>query len=122
VSESSKLRRAALAALALGGVLLAGWWVYVTFLESEEAKVRKALASAVAAAEDRNPGDLVATMTAGFRVTYRKYQADRAEVRQAMIRMFLTEYKHGFEVTVVPATTSAEQVAQMSWFLWRFQR
>lgn len=60
--------RLVLPALIIGVVLvLAGWWAYVTFIQSPEDKIRNILAGAFQAARDRNTSNVTAILSEDFK-------------------------------------------------------
>ncbi len=95
-------RQALIAALCfvLASLLLS--WLYVTFLESDEAKVQRAIASMILGAKDRSPRAVTEAFSADFKLTGSRYEIGKDEVRQALTRVFFTQYKFGFDVTLDP--------------------
>jgi hypothetical protein len=77
-------------------------WIYVAFIESDEAKVQRAIASMVSGAEARSPRAVTTPFSADFKFTGSRYEIGKDEVRQALTRLFFTQYKFGFEVTLDP--------------------
>lgn len=104
MSEPARLepRKIALFLALLALLFAGGGWVFVTFLESEEDKVRRTISEMAWAASDRHPRALTDHMTDDFEVGYRRGSVGKAEVHKALVRLFMVDYKHGFEVTLIP--------------------
>ncbi len=104
MNEPARLepKKIALFLILLALLFAGGGWVFVTFIESEEDKVRLTISEMAWAASDRNPRALTEHMTDEFTVAYRRGGVGKVEVHRVLIRLFLVDYKHGFEVTLTP--------------------
>jgi len=95
-----KHKAAELALLALVTVTVA--CLVIPLFVSEADKVRRALGEMMEAAEARSPRGVTEMMTDDFAVTWRSARVGKADVHRAMMRLFLVDYKHGFDVEVTP--------------------
>jgi hypothetical protein len=86
--------------LALGSMVLS--WVYVTFIEGDEAKVQRVISFIVVGAEARSPRAVTATFTDDFKISGQRDGVGKDEVHRALARVFLVDYKFGFELTLDP--------------------
>lgn len=95
-------RQALIGALCFALFSLLVGWIYVAFIEGDEAKVQRAIASMVRGASDRSPRAVTEPFAADFKLTGSRYEIGKDEVRQALTRLFFAQYKFGFEVTLDP--------------------
>ena len=83
-------------------LLLGCSWFYVTFIVSEETKVRWVIAEVMESAEARNPRAVSSLFSDDFKAKYRTTTVDKNEAHSALVRLFMVEYKFGFRVTIDP--------------------
>jgi len=95
-------RRLILGFLALLVLFVLGGVVYTALFVSEADKVRRALGELMDAADHRSPRGVTEMLTDDFTVTWRSARVTKTEVHQALVRLFMVDYKHGFQVEVSP--------------------
>lgn len=91
-----------LAFVALLVLFVIGGALYTVFFVSEADKVRRALGTMMEAAEDRSARGVTEMLTDDFKVTWQQASVGKQDVHRAMLRLFLVDYKHGFDVEVAP--------------------
>ncbi len=91
-----------LVALALAVVsYFGGLWVYNTYFVSDETKIRGLVLSAARAAQERNPGGIMSTLSEGFICQTPGGTFDREVCHQAFMHILMTQYRR-VEVRLAP--------------------